>query len=74
MKVYTIKEIAGILKISESTVRRYIRDGRLEVAKFDSAVRKEQLKSFFDRYSKRKLESIDDTKDEKEHEMLKKQE
>lgn len=50
MKVYTVEEIAEILKVSTFTVRNYIKDGRLIAIKTGGAVRvsEENLKSFIE--------------------------
>ncbi len=34
-ELYTIKEVASRLKVSKSTLGRYIKDGKLEVMRFE---------------------------------------
>lgn len=50
MKVYTVEEIADILKVSTFTVRNYIKDGKLIAIKTGGAVRvsEENLKAFIE--------------------------
>ena len=42
-KLYTVKEIAAVLKISELTVRRYIKAGRLKSTKINRIHRINEL-------------------------------
>jgi len=50
MKVYTVEEIAEILKVSTFTVRNYIKSGKLKAINTGGAVRvsEENLKAFID--------------------------
>lgn len=50
MKVYTVEEIASILKVSTFTVRNYIKDGKLIAIKTGGAIRvsEDNLKAFIE--------------------------
>lgn len=49
-ELYTLKETAQALKVSERTIHRYIRDGKLEAHKIGQAWRipEESLKSLYE--------------------------
>lgn len=36
LNIYTVNEVAEILKLSSYTIRKYLREGKLEGAKFGS--------------------------------------
>lgn len=38
-ELYTVKEVAERLKLSDRTIRRYIREGKLECVRFARSVR-----------------------------------
>lgn len=48
LKVYTMPEVAEILRVTVESVRKYIKDGRLKIINTGGAVRisQEQLDSF----------------------------
>ena len=52
--ILTVKEIAGYLKVSEQSVKRAIRDGRLEAFKLgrDWRIRKESITKLFEQGGK----------------------
>lgn len=49
MKLYTVKEVAETLKLSEETIRRYLRDNKLSGIKVNGGswlIKQEQLDQF----------------------------
>lgn len=48
MEMYTVKEVAKMLKVHEQTVFRWIRDGKIESIKFETnhRITQEQLDRF----------------------------
>ena len=48
LKVYTMPEVAEILRVTVESVRKYIKDGRLKIINTGGAVRisQEQLNAF----------------------------
>ena len=50
VKLYSVKDIAGAMEVTEQTVRRYIRDGHLESTKIgrNLFITEEQLKEFIE--------------------------
>lgn len=52
--VYTPQEVADILKLKVTTIRSYIRDGKLRAAKFgrEYRVTEEELKKFIETETK----------------------
>ncbi len=56
-KIYTVKEIAESYRVSEETIRRYIRQGKLEkVGGFEGAFRVSE--SALEKFFKRKPEDV----------------
>jgi excisionase family DNA binding protein len=53
MEIYTPEEVAEKLKLNVNTVWRYIKDGKLQAAKFGNRYRisEDQLREFFERMS-----------------------
>jgi len=50
MKFYTTQQVAELMQLHLDTVRRYIREGRIETYKFGKAykISEEQLKKFIE--------------------------
>lgn len=48
-RVYTIEEVAELLKLAKSSIQTYIREGKLKHARFGNRVRisEEHLKEFY---------------------------
>ena len=55
MKVYDIKEVSEMLKISIRTLQRYVREGKLKGSKIGThyVITEEDLKSFLEEQSKK---------------------
>lgn len=51
-RTYTIQEVAERLKMAESTIRTYIREGKLKAARFGTRVRisQQHLEEFFNQH------------------------
>jgi len=58
--LYTIKQVSFILKVHQLTIRRYIREKKLEAVKIGGAVRinDEQLQQFQKKYSVGEKKSV----------------
>ncbi len=56
MELFTVKEVAEILKCDPQTVRRYIREGLLKAVtlKGEYRIRKEDINAFLEDKSKKK--------------------
>jgi len=67
MNLFTLREIADVVKVSETTVRRWIRDGSLAAYKVGKRgqlrVRDEDLETFLE---SQRVGSSEDTGDPKE--------
>lgn len=60
-RVYTIEEVAELLKLAESSIRTYIREGKLKHARFGNRVRisEEHLKEFYNSHVVQGDEALD---------------
>jgi putative molybdopterin biosynthesis protein len=60
-KLYTIKEVAEHLKVTEITIRNWIRDGNLEAHKIGNNIRITQTE--IDRLTKESVIEVEEIKD-----------
>jgi len=53
-KLLSLKEVSGVLKLNINTVRRYVREGKIQAAKFGRIyrVREKALEEFIERQEK----------------------
>ena len=62
-KLLSLKEVSEVLKLNVNTIRRYVREGRIQAAKFGRVyrVREEALEEFI----KRQENTVTGTSEEK---------
>jgi excisionase family DNA binding protein len=72
-RVYTPEQVAELLQLKESTVKNYIRQGKLKAAVFGTRMRvsEEHLREFFNDHV---LNRIDDDEQEEKEQQKEKQE